>query len=86
MTQNWEVALFQDLGSSPTTMEAGKAADCNGCFPGNTIMQADAEQAYVQAPDVGTETWVALPIEAWPQEWKDEGRVRPVVRLERALY
>ena len=24
VTQNWEVALFQDLGSSPATMEAGK--------------------------------------------------------------
>ena len=28
--QSWEVAIFQELGSSPATMKAGKAVDCHG--------------------------------------------------------
>ena len=47
VNRNWKVAIFQDLGSSPAAMEAGKAADCYGCFDGHDCMQADAEQAYV---------------------------------------
>ena len=67
VTQNWETALFQDMGSSPASMEAGKYVDCHGCLPGHDIEQADAEQAYVQADLEGTETWVWLPPEAWPE-------------------
>ncbi len=58
--------MFQDLGSQPASMEAGKAADCYGLFAGHDIEQADAEQAYVQADLEGTVTYVALPREAWP--------------------
>ena len=47
--QNFDVALFQDLGSSPATMEAGKAADAYGLLPGNATQQADATQAYTQS-------------------------------------
>ena len=61
--QDWQVAMFQDLGSSPATMEASRAADCHGCAEGNDIEQADVEQAYVQARLHGPETWVQLPIE-----------------------
>ena len=68
-TQNWEVAVFQDLGSNPATMQSGKAADCYGRMGGNKTEQADAEQAYVQAELKGTETWIALPPEAWPPGW-----------------
>ncbi len=64
--QNWEVALFQDLGSCPATMEAGKAVDAHGCFPGHIVQQSVAEQAYVQADLKGSETWVLLPEDAWP--------------------
>ena len=67
VNQNWEAALFQNLGSSPATMEAGKVADFMGCLKGNTTQQADAEQAYVQADLQGTETWVWLPPEAWQE-------------------
>merc|ERR1712091_827299 len=56
--QNYEVAIFQDLGSSPATMEASRATDCHGCIDGNDIEQADVEQAYVQALLKGAETWV----------------------------
>ena len=96
-TQNFEVAMFQDLGSSPASMEAGKAVQAFGLFPGHDIQQADAEQAYIQAELTGTETWVALPEEAWPDEWKVPSSSsrpgaeptyryrRPVVRLLKAL-
>ena len=86
VTQNWEVALFQDLGSSPATMEAGKYVDAYGCAPGHSCEQADAEQAYVQAELQGVETWVALPKEAWPKSWHKKGYDRPVVKLKKALY
>ena len=84
VTQNWEVALFQDLGSSPATMEAGKYVDAYGCAPGHSCEQADAEQAYVQAELQGVETWVALPKEAWPKSWHKKGYDRPVVKLKKA--
>ena len=41
--QDGNVALFQELSSCPATMQAGKAADGHGCFPGHTIEQADAK-------------------------------------------
>ena len=74
-------------------MEASKNIDCYGCFPGHNIEQADAEQAYIQAELTGTETWVCVPEEAWPDSWwktVDGVKVpvydRPVCRLLRALY
>ena len=33
----------------------------------------------------GNKTWVALPPEAWPDEWKKAGWRRPVVILKKAL-
>lgn len=62
-------AIFQDLGSSPASMEASKNLYCYGCFPGHDIEQADSEQAYVQAELSSTETWVNIPEEAWPASW-----------------
>ena len=44
--QNWEAAIFQDLGSCPATMEASKTADFYGLIPGHAVEIADAEQAY----------------------------------------
>ena len=37
VTQNWEAAIFQNLGSSPSNMEAGKAVDCCGCVAGHAV-------------------------------------------------
>ncbi len=82
--QNWNVAMFQELSSCPATMDAARAADCYGLAPGNTIQQADAEQAYTQSALGGTETWVRLPQDQWPPEWK--GMRDPVCRLKLALY
>jgi len=89
VTHNWEAAMFQDLGSNPSSIQSGQAADCYGCFAGHCTEQADAEQASVQAELKGTETWVALPPEAWPAAWYTPDGIpkyqRPVVRLLRAL-
>ena len=78
--------MFQDLGSSPANMDASRAADCYGCFPGHDIEIADAEQAYIQADLKGIETWVCLPWEARTESMKKSGFARPVVRLKKALY
>ena len=60
-------AMFQVLGSSPAPMEASRACGFVGCLRGNISQQADAEQAYVQAPLEGPETRVQLPEEHWPE-------------------
>jgi len=86
--QNYDAAIFQDLGSSPATMEASKLADFYGCAPDNVVQIADAEQAYIQADMTGTPTWICLPPEARPAWWKIKfpHLRRPVCRLRRALY
>ena len=61
--QNWEHAIFQELGSSPAAMKAGKSADLYGLLPGHSIEQSDAEQAYTQTLLGGTETWVTEGLE-----------------------
>ena len=87
-----ESALFQDLGSSPSTMDAARAADLYGCAEDCDEEIADAERAYTQAPfdESCTETWVLLPETQWKPEWKAAvaagTMVKPVVRLTRALY
>ena len=84
--QSWEAAVFQNLGSSPASMSAGKFLDYYSCVDGNSGDQADAEQAYVQALLKGPETWVFIPPEGRPEGWNDGGFRTPVVRLRKALY
>eukprot|EP00959_Pyramimonas_sp_CCMP1952_P296716 6207383-Pyramimonas_sp.AAC.1 len=43
--QDKGVALFQELSSSPATMQASKAADAHGLFEGHDPQQFDAEPA-----------------------------------------
>ena len=83
--ENADVALFSELGSSPATMEAGKAVDAYGSQPGFVNQQNDGVQAYTQALMEGVETWVELPVDRWPKEWVGKYR-RPVVLLRIALY
>ena len=93
-TQNWEAAVFQGVGSAPASMDAGKCVDIIGSLPGNDLQQSDAEQAYLQSDFTGTETWVAIPEEGWPEDWwminpdgtKTPKYDRPVVRMLKALY
>ena len=67
--QNYEAAVFNDIGNSPATMDAARSADCYGCCPGHTIQIADAKQAYIQAELKGVEVWVCLPPDVRPAGW-----------------
>ena len=94
VNQNFEVALFQDLGSSPATLEASRACHAVGCAPGHVTQIADAPAAYVQADLKGTPCWVNLPEEAWPDDPELQAKFaaivaagdKPVVVLKKALY
>ena len=81
--------MFQELGSHPPTMEAGRSCDAYGLFEGHKIEQADAKRAYTQAKltnPQGIATYVLLPEDQWPQKWKDNKMRKPMCRLDKALY
>ena len=65
--QDFNFAIFDDLGSAPPTMEAARALDAVSLFPGYEQQQSDATSAYAQAFLRGQETWIALPRERWPK-------------------
>eukprot|EP00972_Heterocapsa_arctica_P098984 14607070-Heterocapsa_arctica.AAC.1 len=65
-----QAAIFNELSSTPATVEASKAVEAYGLMPGNAIGHCDAEQAYVQSELGGTTTWVSLPKERWPESFK----------------
>ncbi len=83
--QDFSWAELCELGSSPPSMDAAKALDAFGSFPGYTVKTGDAKGAYTQALLLGAETWVTLPENRWPAHWKGKYR-RPVVKLVLALY
>ena len=85
--QNAEAALFQDLGSSPATMEASKFCDMLSLLKGHSAQQADAVSAYTQAK-LGTKskTWIRLPRHAWPDGGKWDHIPYPVCPLMLELY
>ena len=66
--ENYDVALSNELGSSPANMQAGKTVDAFGLQLGYDIQQADAEAAYTQCELKGTPTWVRLPEDRWQKE------------------
>ena len=41
--------LFDELGSSPASMEAAKAVGAHGLIKGHAIQASDADQAYTRA-------------------------------------
>ena len=47
--QNWKVAMFQGMATTPTTLQASRDSDLLGCSPGNSVEGRDVEQAYLQA-------------------------------------
>jgi len=65
-------------------MEAAKAVDAYGLFPGHEEQQGDAEQAYTQSKLGGTETWIRLPRDQLPKKWQH--MKDPVCPLVLALY
>ena len=82
--QNWDNAIFQELGSAPAAMSATKMCDAYGLLPGHSIETADAEQAYINAKLEGARTYVRLPRERLPAKWKHMRD--PVFHLVLALY
>jgi hypothetical protein len=46
--ENWDVAMFQELGSAAATMVAGKVCDLFGLIDDHVIEQADATQAHTR--------------------------------------
>ena len=68
--QDSDHALFAELGSSPASMEAAKLLDAFGSQPGFSKAQADAIQAYIQALFAGVPTWLSLPRNRWPENWR----------------
>ena len=50
--------------------------------------EADAVSAYTQAKLGGPDTWITIPYEYWPAEWKKKYKWedKPVVRLVLNLY
>ena len=70
--ENWDHALFAEMGSCPASMEAAEILDAYGSQPGYAKEQADAVQAYVQALFKGTPTWVSLPRNRWQKDWERE--------------
>jgi hypothetical protein len=81
--ENWDVAIFQELGSAPATMAAAKVCDLYGLIRDHVVENADATQAYTQSLLGGAKTWVSLPREDWPESWQH--MKRPVCPLVKAL-
>ena len=83
-----EVALFNELASTPATLEASRVADMYSCFEGHGVESRDVEQAYLQAEMEGPPVYVVLPEELWtPEMWQIHRKGdTPVVRLKTALY
>jgi hypothetical protein len=83
--QNGMTALFDQLGSNPSTMEASKACDAYGLQPGFVTEQSDCDKAYIQSFLKGPPTWASLPKDIWPAHWAAKFR-DPVVLIKKAIY
>lgn len=78
-------AVFQEIHSTPLTMEAARVLIFLALYFGFIILQADCVKAYLQALMTGVPTFVKLPRAWWPADWHKRFK-EPVVRLKRALY
>ena len=83
--QNFNWAELCELGSSPPSMEAAKALDAMGSFPGCVAKPGDARGPHAQSVLKGVVTWVTLPDIRWPTPRGKKLR-KPAVRLIIALY
>ena len=83
-----DTAVFNELSSSPATLEASKAVDAYGSIDGHTSSQCHADQTYMYVrtipPCMEAQTWVRIPKGRWPSEWTGKFR-KPVVLLKLAL-
>ena len=85
--QNGNLAVFQELSASPTSIQSANSCLAYGLLKGHKTTQADAVRAYIQSL-LGSKckTWVALPRELWPQSWKEQKFHKPMVLLVKSLY
>lgn len=68
--QAWSVALFNEMATTPATLEASRLSDFYACLPDHTVESRDVEQAYLQARLEGPKTFIQLPKELWTDEMK----------------
>ena len=61
--QSFEVALFQEMTTTPTTLDASRFCDLLGLLEGNATEGRDVEQAYLLADMKGPATYIVLPSE-----------------------
>ena len=85
--QDSNLAVFEELTSSPAAVEAARALDALSTpfLPGHSQEQSDATSAYTQPFLEGPATWVAFPNERWPKHWIGKYE-NPVVLLVSNLY
>ena len=65
--EHFNYAVFDEIGNSPSSIEAGRVVDAFSLFDGYVQEQSDAVSAYTQPFLTGPPTWVALPRERWPK-------------------
>ena len=82
--EHFNYAVFDEIGNSPSSIEAGRVVDAFSLFDGYVQEQSDAVSAYTQSFLTGPPTWVAVPHERWPKEWA--GMKNPVCPLVLNLY
>ncbi len=82
---NWATAMFNEMASTPATMEASELPTAvRASFEGHKIESRDVEQAYLQAKMEGLQVYITLPKELWTPAMHETRCL--VFRLERTLY
>ena len=84
-TKGQRIAMFQDTASTPSTMAVARSAIAVSMLTeAAVVLQSDCPSAYIQSLYEGPLTYVRLPEEWWPPEWKSMSD--PVCKLLRNLY
>ena len=86
VNQDYEQALFAEMGNAPATLEGGRLNDWYGCLPGHSGQTTDGVQAYCQAPLLGVSCWISLPPHAIKNKKLWATFRDPVTLLIFALY
>ena len=84
--QSFEVALFQEMVTTPTTLESSRFCDLFGLLEGSATQGRGVGQAYLLPKMSGPATYVMLPKELWSNEIHYMRMPAPVVLLEKVLY
>ena len=70
--QSFEVALFQEMATTPTTLQASRFCDLLGFLEGSCTQGRDVEQAYLLAKMKGPATYIILPQEVWAKRYVED--------------